>query len=297
MLRNVSRMLCATIRKAGNGLLEFARWLHGKATRSTLIRKGKERSLYRTASGDYFWLNTTGYVDRCIREAGIFEPLSTRVVRQLVKPGDVVLDVGANIGYYTVLLSKLVGGQGKVICFEPTKHYGSVLEKNIQANGLRNIELLRVGLSDKQQEMDIQIGEHSATLHVPGNKKLNFSEKIQLIPLDAYLGSHPLPRLDFIKIDVDGHEPLFLEGAKEALQRHEPIILLEISHMHYLNAGYNAWDFYKLLKNQGYYIYHEQGLVELRNLEEFLVKCGNFAYSANIVLSKRRLEFASEDGA
>lgn len=214
-------------------------------------------------------------------------------MKRLVKQGDIVLDVGANIGYYTVLLSNLVGEHGKVICFEPTKHYGSVLEKNIQANGLRNIDLVRLGLSDKQQELDIQIGEHSATLHVPGNKKLNFSEKIQLITLDEYLHEHPLPRLDFIKIDVDGHEPLFLEGAKETLERYEPKILLEISHMHYLNAGCNAWNFYKLLRSQGYYIYHEEGLAELSNLEEFLVKCGNFAYSANVVLSKSRLESGS----
>lgn len=290
MVRKTLALISAVLKKIGNLLLVLSRWLHGKATCSQLVQKGDERNLYETKSGAFFWLNSTGYVDRCIMESGVFEPLSTQVVQQLVKPGDIVLDVGANIGYYTVMLSRLVGEQGKVICFEPTSHYGRVLEKNIQANGLQNVETVRVGLSDKAQELEIQIGEHSATLHVPGNKKLNFSEKIQLLPLDVYLDDHPLARIDFIKIDVDGHEPLFLAGAKETLNRHEPVILLEISHLHYLNAGYMAWEFYDLLKNEGYYIYHENGLTELDSLEDFLKKCGNFAYSANIVLSKRRLD-------
>jgi FkbM family methyltransferase len=257
--------------------------------RSRVVESGADRSLYRTKDGDYFWLNATGYIDHCLVGTGVFEPWSTQAVSRLVTRGNTVLDVGANIGYYTVLLSKLVSEHGRVICFEPTLHYGRVLEKNVIANNLNNVEIHHIGLSNKQQELLIQIGESSATLHVPGKKELKSSESIQLVTLDKFLTDHPLSRIDFIKIDVDGHEPHFFEGAWNTLEKFEPIILLEISHPHYLEAGYTAWDFYELLKGQGYYLYHEEGLTELIEKEEFLRKCGNFAYSANIIISKKRL--------
>jgi FkbM family methyltransferase len=255
-----------------------------------MLQKGSDRSLYRTRFGDLFWLNSTGYVDECIINSGVFEPLSSQAVKRLVRPGDTVLDVGANIGYYSVLFSKLVGDQGKVICFEPTRHYGKVLEMNIRANNLDNVEINKIGLSDKLQELEIWIGPSSASLHVPGNQKLKSSEIIKLVTLDSFIEEHPLPKIDFIKIDVDGHEPLFFEGAWKTLDRYEPTVLLEVSHPHYLNAGYTAWRFYDLLKDRGYFIYYEDGLVEINSQEDFLIKCGNFAYSANIVIAKKKLK-------
>lgn len=257
--------------------------------KSELIKTGGERNLYRTRFNDLFWLNTEGYVDQCIIESGVFEPSSTEVVRQLVKPGDVVLDVGANIGYYSVILSKLVGEQGKVYCFEPTNHYGKVLKMNVDENNAKNVEIFKVGLSNQKAEMQIQIGPSSATLHSPGKVPLNFAENIKLISLDEWVEESKLAKIDFIKIDVDGHEPLFLQGAWNALDRFNPTILLEVSHPHYLDAGFTAWDFYDLLKHKGYRIYFEDKLVEIKTKEDFLFKCGNFAYSANIVISKKEL--------
>jgi protein-L-isoaspartate O-methyltransferase len=60
-----------------------------------------------------YWLDPTRWIDRNIIETGVFEPRSTEVVEELVSPGDVVLDVGANIGYFTLLLSRLVGERGR----------------------------------------------------------------------------------------------------------------------------------------------------------------------------------------
>jgi FkbM family methyltransferase len=262
--------------------------LTSKNERSKILQKGSDRNLYKTKFGELYWLNSTGCVDESIINSGIFEPWSTQVVKSLVRRGDIVLDVGANIGYYSVLLSRLVGDQGKVISFEPTDHYGKVLEMNIRANSLENVEIIKVGLSNKQQELDIQIGQSSATLHVPGNQKLMSSEKVKLITLDDFLEEHPLPKIDFIKIDVDGHEPLFFEGAWKTLEKFEPTVLLEVNHLNYLSAGYMAWDFYDLLKDKGYHIYYEDGLVEILSREDFLIKCGNFAYSANIVIAKNK---------
>jgi FkbM family methyltransferase len=278
-----------SFRKLING--KFNRLLHtfDRSHTSELIKEYPERSLYRTRFNDLFWLNTEGYVDQCIIESGVFEPSSTEIVKHLVKSGDVVLDVGANIGYYSVILSKLVGEEGKVYCFEPTDHYGKVLKMNLAENNARNVEIFKVGLSNQKSEVQIQIGPSSATLHSPGKVPLLFTETIQLISLDEWLEDRNLTKIDFIKIDIDGHEPLFLQGAWNALDRYNPTILLEVSHPHYLDAGFTAWDFYDLLKGRGYRIYFEDKLTEITTKEDFLIKCGNFAYSANIVIAKKEL--------
>lgn len=100
------------------------------ANKSKLMQKGTDRNLYKTRFNDLFWLNKTGYVDQCIINSGVFEEHSTRIARRLIKEGDTVLDVGANIGYYSVMFSKLVGETGKVFAFEPTKFFGTVLSRN-----------------------------------------------------------------------------------------------------------------------------------------------------------------------
>lgn len=76
------------------------------------IRQDQGRVLVETPEGCLFWLSPEGYLDNCILEKGVFEPHSTAVVKALLQPGWVVLDVGANFGYYTVLMTKLVGESG-----------------------------------------------------------------------------------------------------------------------------------------------------------------------------------------
>lgn len=254
---------------------------------SALIAEGGKSNLYKTRFGDFFWLNKAKYVDKCIIDTGLFEPHSTEVVRKLVKCGDVVMDVGANIGYYSVILSKLVGEEGKVYCFEPTDYYSRVLQSNLDANNTKNVELIKLGLSNARQTLDIQVGANSATLHSPGKVPLNFTERIELVSLDEWVANHNIEKINFIKVDIDGHEPCFLNGAWNTLEKYDPVLLLEVSHPHYLDAGVTAWDFYDLLKSKGYRIYHEVNFAEIFTKEDFLIKCGNFAYSANIVISKK----------
>lgn len=276
------------IRMLGNRLIALSQRILNK--RSRLVVKGDERSLYLTSSKDLFWLNKTGYIDRTIIEKGVFEPQSTEVTKRLVKQGNLVLDIGANIGYYSVMLSKLVGKSGKVIAFEPTEHFRKTLRMNLDANNITNVEVIDIGLSDKDQKLEIDIGPSSATLHSPlGFDSIESKEVINLTTLDSFVQKHNILQIDFIKIDVDGHEPFFFEGAWKSLNKYNPIVLLEVSHLHYLEAGFTAWDFYDLLKKNKYRIYHEEQFVEMKTKEDFLRNCANFAYSTNIIISRREL--------
>jgi len=261
-------------------------------SKARLIQKGDNRNLYETIYSDYYWLSEkpNAYIDTCIKETSVFEKQSTDIIKSLVKYGWVVFDVGANIGYYSVIMSKLVGDNGKVLCFEPTKHYREVLENNIEINNLSNIEVFSFGLSNRKQDMEISIGASSATLHEPEetirNKK---REIIHLRTLDECIYDMDIDRVDFIKIDVDGHEPAFLDGAVKTIEKYNPIILLEVNHLNYIESNISAWDFYDSLIEQGFHVYSEKKLIEFDNRSEFLKECGNFAYSANIVICKKAL--------
>lgn len=278
------------LRGVGERMIRLSDRLQYRYKKSRLLKKGVDRDLYQTASNMLFWLNTSGCVDKCILERGIFEPAATQIVKQYVKKGDVVLDVGANIGYYTVMLSKLVGNEGRVIAFEPTRHFGNVLKANIEANQLTNISIIDYGLSNRNCDVDIDIGISSATIHSSNyyDSIINH-ERISMKTLDNFVSEHNISRIDFIKIDVDGHEPYVFDGAWAVLETFDPLILFEVSHLHYMKAGINVCEFYKKLKEEGYRIYYEQDLEEITELDTFLIKCCNFERGSNILICKKNL--------
>jgi FkbM family methyltransferase len=287
-MRSMLYAIANVFQLTGDFLRRVSRALIRKANHSKLIKEGIERSLYRTRFNDYYWLKKNG-IDKFIVEYGIFEEDSTRIVKKLVHAGDIVIDVGANIGYYSVIFGKRAGSDGRVLCFEPTQHFGSVLQQNIEANSLVNCEVFPFGLSNKEQSLTIHIDELSATLHPPANTRTDMQETVQLVPLDIFVAGHPLPHIDFIKLDVDGHEPFFFEGAIATLRRFDPVVLLETSHLHYLQAGFTMWDFYDYLKKESYHIYFEKDFHEILSQEEFLSKCGNFDNSANIIIARKKI--------
>jgi FkbM family methyltransferase len=270
-------------------IARVARALDASAVRSKRIERGVPRSLYRTRGGQLFWLDPSNYLDRCIAERGVFEPDAVAVMRRLVQHGDVVLDVGANIGFHTVLLSELVGPTGRVHAFEPTAAFRAVLERNVVTNLLTNVEIHALGLSDRSQRLTIQIGDSSATLHPPGGVASRGSEQIELVSLDEIRDRLCLDRLDFVKVDVDGHEPAMLRGAARVLAQHAPLVLLEVNHLNYLQAGWTAWDFFRDLTKQGYRVYDERGLEEIEDETEFLIRCGNFHESRNVLIARAPL--------
>ncbi len=238
-------------------------------------------------------LDLRKYLDRSIYETGYFEKLTNLSVKKLLNEGDIVLDVGANIGYYSLLFSKLVGDSGKVICFEPTKCYLNELRYNLKLNRISNCIVEDFGLSSKLREIDISIGDSSATLHWTEEYMMpKATEKIKLKTLDSYILSNSrlgeFPHIDFIKVDIDGHEPDFLKGALKTIEKYKPIILLEISQDHYLQAGHNAIDFYDYLKELRFMIYDEE-LSEFTSKRDYLVRCANFTSSANVFISQKPL--------
>lgn len=160
---------------------------------------------------------------------------------------------------------------------------------NVHQNNLTNCKIYSFGLSDKNTEALISIGDCSATLHWVSNKTPAKKEVIKLKRLDSIVHKFNCKRIDFIKLDIDGHEPAFLDGAINTINKFNPTILLEVSHINYLDYGVTAWDFYESLIKKGFKIYSVKSLKQFKTKRDFLIECGNFAYSSNIIIKKSQI--------
>jgi len=154
-----------------------------------------------------------------------YEPYETQLILRQTRPGDVVVDVGANIGYYTVLLANKVGNTGKIYAFEPDKTNFEILRKNVEVNNLKNVETINAAVGSKVGKLKLHKSKDNL-----GDHKLYGSdgetEEVKIIKLDDFLKNK---KIDLMKIDTQGWEPEVIEGAKNIINRNKPIVFLEYS--------------------------------------------------------------------
>ena len=237
-------------------------------------------------------LDLTQYLDRAIYVKGRFEHRATRLVDKLVGKGMRVLDVGANFGYYTTILGDRVGPSGKVWAFEPTDHFGRRIAWHLDANHLTEwVEVFPFGLSDADSEAEISILESTATLHpVPHGQSSNeqiTTEHIRLRSLDEMAEQHGIDGADFVKVDIDGHEPKFLEGGTEFLKRHLPMLMIEFNQGHLTIAGTDVWALRAQLEEFGYRLFSERTRRPYDSEDEFAADCAGPSASVNVWAVRR----------
>ncbi len=154
-----------------------------------------------------------------------YEKNTVNYFKNNIKPGMTVADVGAHVGYYTVIFSRLVGPTGKVLAFEPDKENFSLLEKN--TSRLKNVERYENAISDKNGSVDFfkvigSTGCHSVvTPHAESEK-----ESVQSITLDSFVEKNTIKKIDFLKIDIEGAEPLALKGMQKLIGNSENISIV-----------------------------------------------------------------------
>jgi FkbM family methyltransferase len=158
-------------------------------------------------------------IERVIADTGVWEPAETVAVKRCIRPGHVCIDVGANIGYFSLLMAKL---GATVHAFEPTTYGFERLSGNLALNtNLRtSIVAHRKGLSDRACEITEAL-EARFSLRMLAHDHL---ERMQFETLDA---DWTAKRIDFLKIDVDGHDTEVVRGARESLRRHRPTVMAE----------------------------------------------------------------------
>jgi FkbM family methyltransferase len=147
---------------------------------------------------------------------GSYEPEETALVESVVKPGDVVVDLGACIGYYTLLFSKLVGPSGRVYALEPAPESCAILRRNVAANGLTNITIVNAAAGEASRAGQLHLSENRMDYHTE-SREGGTSVPIDVIALDDYLPENLT--IDFVKMDIQGAEPVALRGMERVLGR------------------------------------------------------------------------------
>ncbi|MBV8507810.1 MAG: FkbM family methyltransferase [Alphaproteobacteria bacterium] len=151
-----------------------------------------------------------------------YEAHNLRLLREILRPGDTYVDVGANIGILSLAARTVVGERGRVICFEPMADNAALLVRSIIANDFNNIVVYPVALSDAVRTLYLE-GHSNGMLISNGRPE----RKITTAVGDTYLAKED--RVDFLKMDIEGHEPFAFRGLKNTIRKHKPMILCEFN--------------------------------------------------------------------
>jgi FkbM family methyltransferase len=174
---------------------------------------------------------------------GDAEPEVQAALAELIEPGQTVYDVGANIGFFTILCSRLVGPQGKVYAFEPIPQNLATLRHNVTINALSNVTIVEAALSSSTGTAEMFVSPWSAfhSLNLEGaTKQDNHGPRageitVQTVTLDEFVQGEGVRAPDLVKIDVEGAELIVLAGMRETLRSVKPLLLCEL---HDTKAGY-----------------------------------------------------------
>lgn len=189
---------------------------------------------------------------------GIYEPNELVFLEGALKPGQVFVDVGANMGLYSLFASRLVGETGIVVAVEPSARDYQRLQAHIALNQAHNIRARRVALAEREGTAHLQVatdensGHNSLGQFGIGGTRLERVEEVPTKTLDSLVAEEDLPRVDAIKIDVEGAELRVLQGAQRTLQTSRPLLLLELSDRTLRMQGTSSGEVLQFLRDRGY---------------------------------------------
>lgn len=232
--------------------------------------------IYKKNFPVYKWLyfKYKNFMDR--REIGL--------MKKIIKPGMTVIDVGANIGIYSVLLANLVGRKGKVHAFEPEianfKHLKHVCEK------YQNVTINRVAVDARSGEINLFVSDDLNVDHLAYDDASNRHRvRVSCISLDKYIGNKT--PVDFVKIDTQGYEHQVLLGMKRVIQNSPKIIIMaEFSAYDLSLAGTDPEEHVKLVKRLGLKTYVLGKKFGFTNESDLLTKNPNRAIYYNLLYVK-----------
>lgn len=242
--RSMSRALCRL--RAGIGKSPQAEVVHRNGFRWSLdLREGIDLAVYLC----------------------VYERETTRAIRRAVKPGSLVLDIGANIGVHTLELARCVGSGGRVISFEPTAFAIERLRRHLELNPdvatrvtVEQIMLAATGRTTAPEAIYSRWPlAPAADLHAVHCGKLESTAGARAVPLDDYLNATGSRPVDFIKLDVDGFECDVLSGGRTCLAEDQPVILLELAPYGLREQAHSLAELVAQLQAAGYRLYSLSG--------------------------------------
>lgn len=250
----------------GDLACRIGRWLWARARlrrRRRKLERWAERWLARHApvavplEGARIVLDGAGMVSRSVFLCGGRELADEAVFRALLRPGMVVFDVGANLGIYTLLAAMRVGPEGAVHAFEPAPGLHALLAESVRRSRLHNVRLNQAAVSDTAGELPLYLGEGSYTdIHSLAPSEQRTGEiRVPVMTLAEYAAAHA-PRVDLLKIDVEGAELPAFRGAGALLRGSgAPLLQVELCEENAAGFGYTSPVLKRHLAECGYTAY------------------------------------------
>ena len=234
---------------------------------------GGNWALTQLSTGDPFFVNTD---DRGIATwiilGGVWETFVDNVLCHLARPGDVFLDVGANLGYYTVKIGRIVGRSGRVHSFEPNPQIFPFLRENITINGMEPwVTAYPLAAGDQAGWSTLNVpttnmggGWMAAPAAQVGRQD---AQVVPIVSIDSVVtDTRPV---DLIKMDVEGFEPLALQGMQQILERSpQAALVLEVSFAHWARFGEPIEVLRGLAESRRIFMIHHDGALEERTIED-----------------------------
>jgi FkbM family methyltransferase len=240
----------------------YVRHAPGAVAKPLLVRRLVEPSLRgrprpfvtRTVDGFHMAGNTRDMIQRYLYVFGVWEPELSGLLRSRLRPGRTFIDVGANIGYFSLLASGLVGAHGRVVAFEPLPETYEQLRANLERNAARNVRALNVAAGRAAGVVTLYGGDvgNSGTTTMVADRTLHAVAQAAVRPLDDLLTEDEVATARLVKIDVEGAEPDVVAGLCGALDAmpDDVEVVVEIS------PGADAARMLELFASRGFGAYH-----------------------------------------
>ncbi len=245
LLQVIVRILC---RLTGKGGGRFAK----------LLPPGQTYLISNYCGNLNFHVNTTYPMESSVWLAGVYDVVTTNLLKEVIHEGDVFLDIGANCGVLTLVAASLIG-KGRIYAFEPGPAIRSRLQNNIEANPqLKEIvTVVPYGIGLKRSQ-----GFYYEDTAYRGNGHLLAEQgiSVDILSLDEWVSLEKLDKIDVIKIDVEGMEYDVLLGAKAVLEAYHPILYFETLQLFFETTSHTIKTIYEFLASLGYRIVSPKNL-------------------------------------
>ena len=201
------------------------------------------------------------------RDEGLFE-----FFREVLTSGAVYLDVGANNGFYYAIRIARAFPHCRVFAFEPDPKILHHLEKNVRANGVSQVTVIRRGLLDLKGAVKMTESFGASNFILDGTTAKSTAIEISVERLDDFVAEEGLERVDLVKVDIEGSETRFLRGALDTLRRHRPYLMMEVRDEFLARAGSGVSELLEVTIRAGYRRYRITGTNDWMLVHESKVK-------------------------